>query len=86
MYVYIFGGGVIYTEQIDTEGLSRKLLLTLFGEPPKSLKSRLWVLCDPSRHLQESPGPKWPEDSKKSLKKGLFGGSAEKSQKIPEKV
>ena len=41
--------------------------------------------CDPSRHLQESPGPPGPK-SQKSLKKGFLGGSGEKSQKMPEKV
>ena len=40
--------------------------------------------CDPSPHLQESPGPPGPK-SQKSLKKGLFGGSGEKSQKYPKK-
>ena len=37
------------------------------------------VACDPSRHLQESPGPLGPK-SQKSLKKGLLGG-LEKSLK-----
>ena len=40
--------------------------------------------CDPSRHLQESPGPQEPEIAKES-QKGSFWGSGEKSQKIPEK-
>ena len=34
------------------------------------------LLCDPSRHLQESPGPPGPK-AQKSLKKGLFGGLQE---------
>ena len=37
--------------------------------------------CDPSRHLQESPAR-----NRKKSKKGSFGGSGQKSQKIPKKV
>ena len=42
-------------------------------------------VCDPSDHLQESPGPPGPK-SQKSLKKSLFGGLQKKSPKIPEKA
>ena len=42
-------------------------------------------LCDPSDHLQESPGPQRPK-AQKSLKKSLFRGFTKKSPKIPEKV
>ena len=40
--------------------------------------------CDPSDHLQESPGPLGPK-SQKSLEESLLGGSAKKAPKIPEK-
>ena len=42
-----------------------------------------WVLscCDPSDHLQESPGPK----SQKSLKKSLFGGPQTSPRKYPKR-
>ena len=36
--------GTIYTEQMDAEGLGRKLLLTPSGDPAEPLKSRPWVL------------------------------------------
>ena len=35
----------LYTEQMDAEGLGRKLLLTPSGDPRRALKSRPWVLC-----------------------------------------
>ena len=41
--------------------------------------------CDPSDHLQESPGPPGPKSQKRSQKESLWG-SAKKSPKIPEKV
>ena len=41
--------------------------------------------CDPSDHLQESPGPPGPKSQKTSQKES-FWGSAKKSPKIPEKV
>ena len=41
--------------------------------------------CDPSDHLQESPGAPGPK-SQNNLKKRLFGGSAKKSPKIAEKI
>ena len=37
--------------------------------------------CDPSDHLQESPGPK----SQKSLKTSLFGGPQKSPRKYPKK-
>ena len=40
--------------------------------------------CDPSRHLQESPGPPGPK-SQKSLKKGIFGGLEKSLEKYPKK-
>ena len=33
----------LYTEQMDAEGLGRKLLLTPSGDPAQPLKSRPWV-------------------------------------------
>ena len=50
---------------------SHDLAVTLYG-------------CDPSRHLQESPGPPGPK-SQKSLKKSLFGGLQKSPQKYPKK-
>ena len=41
-------------------------------------------ICDPSRHLQESPGPPGPK-SQKSLKKGLLGGLQKSPEKYPKK-
>ena len=38
--------------------------------------------CDPSDHLQESPGPK----SQKNLKKNLFGGLRKSPRKYPKKI
>ena len=35
---------ILYTEQMDAEGLGRKLLLTPTADPRQFLKSRLWVL------------------------------------------
>ena len=40
--------------------------------------------CDPSHHLQESPGPPGPK-SQKSLKKGLLGGLQKSPKKYPKK-
>ena len=42
------------------------------------------LICDPSRHLQESPGPPGPK-SQKSLKKGLSGGRQKSPKKYPKK-
>ena len=42
------------------------------------------ICCDPSRHLQESPGPPGPK-SQKSLKKGLLGGLQKSPKKYPKK-
>ena len=59
----------IYTEQMDAEGLGRKLLLTSLVAPAESLKSRPWVLSQNAnpvstfelsrcRHCKEGlPGP-----------------------------
>ena len=41
---------MIYAEQMDAEGLVRKLLLTLWQ--PRKIPERLWVLCP---HLTECP-------------------------------
>ena len=41
--------------------------------------------CDPSDHLQESPGPPGPK-SQKSLKKSLFGGLQKSPRKYPKKT
>ena len=46
--ILIFRKLNLYTEQLDVEGLGRKLLLTPSGDPAEPLKSRPWVL---SRHL-----------------------------------
>ena len=43
-----------------------------------------FYFCDPSRHLQESPGPPGPK-SQKSLKKGLLGGLEKSLEKYPKK-
>ena len=40
--------------------------------------------CDPSDHLQESPGPPGPK-SQKSLKKSVFGGPQKSPRKYPKK-
>ena len=40
--------------------------------------------CDPSDHLQESPGPLGPK-SQKSLTKSLFGGLQKSPRKYPKK-
>ena len=40
--------------------------------------------CDPSRHLQESPGPPGPK-SQKNLKKRLLGGLLKSPRKYPKK-
>ena len=42
------------------------------------------IHCDPSDHLQESPGPPGPK-SQKSLKKSLFGGPQKSPRKYPKK-
>ena len=49
------------------------------GAKLKVTKLREEKRCDPSGHLQESPGRPGPK-SQKSLKKSLFGGL----QKVPE--
>ena len=59
----------------DFAGISRAFL--------KSLSQRSFC-CDPSRHLQESPGPPGPK-SQKSLKKGPFGGLEKSLEKYPKK-
>ena len=40
--------------------------------------------CDPSEHLQKSPGPEGPELRKK-IKRGLFGGLQKSPRKYPKK-
>ena len=57
--------------------LSRKGLL-------KNLHVFCVYCCNPSRHLQESPGPQGPKSQQKS-QKGFLGGSAEKSPKNTRK-
>ena len=58
-----------------------------YGEMPTHFEnfSKRFLGCDPSRHLQESPGPPGPK-SQKNLKKGLFGGLEKSLKKISEKV
>ena len=50
-----------------------------FAPPPPPKNPILG--CDPSRHLQDPPGPK----SQKSLKKGLLGGPQKSPRKYPKK-
>ena len=42
------------------------------------------LFCDPSDHLQKSPGPAGPK-SQKSLEKSLFGGLQKSPRKYPKK-
>ena len=42
---------------MDAEGLGRKLLLTPTGDPRRTLKSRLWVLCGYCDSISQHTNP-----------------------------
>ena len=65
----------------ETRKCPRKASIQVFGVQVSRFHL---TCCDPSRHLQESPGPPGPK-SQKSLKKGLFGGLEKSLKKYPKK-